>query len=439
MSRAFNILLHIMAALLAVLLTIGELLLIAYSYNIYTPPQPEHRSDVLAITRATLIDGTGALPLENATILISRDRIWRIESGGQPPQGAQVIDVAGRFVLPALMDAALFFEAPVGEERAYTAGEWEWDITRALPAHRRALLGAGITTVQDIGGELDTSVRRRSLIQQQELAGPRLFISGPILKAPAGFPDQAEFPFRPQEIAAVVQSPDQGRQWVQQLAAANVDLVSISYTSLGEERPRLSVEILSAIIEEAHAYGRRVSVYTAALEEAREAVSAGADALVGGVTLAGQQIDGDVLRLMEEHGTVYIPALAAVQARQASRTRHDSLETAQKNARLAYQAGIPIVAGSAAVGEDVSLGSSLHTELALLAAAGLTPEEAIRCATIEAARFVRAESVLGTLEEGGLADLVVLDANPLDDIRALGQVKAVIQNGAIVVNELDES
>jgi imidazolonepropionase-like amidohydrolase len=437
MSRMFNILLHIMAALLALLLTVGELLLIAYSYNIYMPPEPEDQSDILAITRATLINGTGAPPLENTTILISRDRIWRIEAETQPPPGAQVIDVAGRFALPALTDTALFFEAPVGEERGYMPGEWEWDITRALPTHRRALLDAGVTTVQDIGGELDSSIRRRSLIQRQELAGPRLFISGPILRGPLSFPGQEEFPFRPEEVTAVVVSTQQARQWVQQLAAANVDLVSVSYTSLGEERPRLPTEILSAIIEEAHTYGRRVIVYTAALEETREAVSAGADAVVGGVTLAGQQIDGDLLRLMTEQGTVYIPALAAVEARQAAGPGHESLETAQNNARLAYQAGITVVAGSATMGQNMAFGSSLHTELALLAAAGLTPEEAIRCATGDAARFLRAESVLGTVKEGGLADLVILDANPLDDIRALDQIRLVVHNGAIVVNELD--
>jgi imidazolonepropionase-like amidohydrolase len=438
MSRVFNVLLHIMAALLALLLTIGELLLIAYNFNIYAPPESEGRSDILAITGAILIDGTGDPPLENATILITRDRIWRIESGSHPPQGAQVIDVAGRFVLPALMDAALFFEAPVGKERGYTPGEWEWDITRALPDHRRALLSAGITTVQDIGGGLDSSIRRRSLIQQLELAGPRLFISGPILTSPLGFPDQKEFPFRPEEATTVVESPDQGRQWVQQLAAANVDLISISYTSLGDNRPKLSAEILSAIIDEAHTYGRRVTVYTAALEEAREAISAGADALVGGITLAGQQIDGELLRLMVQQGTVYIPALAAVEARQTSGFRLESLETAQSNARLAFQAGIPVIAGSAAVGQDMGFGSSLHIELALLTAAGLTPEEAIQCATGEAARLLRAESVLGVLKEGGLADLVILDANPLDDIRALDEIRMVIQNGAIVFNELDE-
>ena len=438
MSRPFNVLVHILAALLALLLTIGVLLFIAYNHQLYTAPRPAERPAVLAITGATLIDGTGARPQQNTTILISRDRIWRIESGAQPPAEAEVIDVGGRFVIPALIDAALFFEAPVDDERGYTQAEWEWEITRALPAHRRALLEAGVTTVQSIGGGLESGLRMRSLIQRQELAGPRLFIAGPIVRAPGGFPDQAEFPFRLDEVTVVVETPEEGRRWVQQAATANTDLVSISYTDLGAGWPTLSLETLSAIIEEAHTYGRRAVVYTAGLEEARQAVLAGADALVGGVTLEGHQIDGDLLRLMAQRGTVYIPALTAVEGRRAAGRGEESLETAQNNARLVYQAGLPIVAGSAVAGRGVALGASLHTELALLVAAGLTPAEALRCATVEAARFLQAESQLGVVQEGGLADLVVLEANPLEDIRALGKVTIVIQNGALLVNELGE-
>lgn len=438
MSRVFGVLILIMAALLALLLTIGELLLIAYNYDIYTPPEPDERADVLAITRATLIDSTGGPVLENATILISRDLVWRIAADERPPLEAKVVDVAGRFVLPALIDVALFFEAPVGKERGYTGGEWDWEITRSLPGHRRSLLEAGITTVQDIGGGLETSTRRRSLIQRQELAGPRLLVAGPIMRAPMTFPGPAEFPFRLDEVSILIETPVEAIHWVQQLATANCDLVSVSYTNLGLGGPGLAAETLSAIILEAHTYGRRTIVYTAALQEARQAVLAGADALVGGVTLDGQQIDGDLLRLMAQQGTVYVPTLAAVQARQAAARGEESLETAQNNARLVYQAGIPVVAGSVAVGPGMTFGTSLHTELALLVEAGLTPAEALGCATVEAAKFIQAESQLGVVKERSLADLIVLEANPLDDIRAFDQIILVIQNGTIVVNKLDE-
>jgi enamidase len=414
-------------------------MLIAYNYRLYTPPEPEERAKVLALTSVTVIDGMSATLLEQATILITRDRIWRIEKDGEPPQEAQVIDMTGLFVMPALMDAAIFFEAPVGEERGYTPGEWEWELTRTLPGHRRDLLAAGVTTVQGIGGGLDTSVRTRSLIQSQELAGPRLFISGPIMTAPMGFPGRDEFPFRVDAVTAVIETPAEVRQWVQELALLNVDQVSISYTNLGGNGPRLSREVMRAAIEEAHTFGRRAIVYTAALDEAREAVLAGADALVGGVSLTGEEIDGELIRLMKARGTVYIPALAAVEARQAPGSGREALATAQSNARLVYQAGIPVVAGSAAASTNMMLGQSLRTELVLLVAAGLTPAEAIACATVEAARFLQAESLLGVLREGSLADLIVLDANPLDDIRALNQVRMVIQNGIIVVDYADQS
>jgi imidazolonepropionase-like amidohydrolase len=148
-------------------------------------------------------------------------------------------------------------------------------------------------------------------------------------------------------------------------------------------------------------------------------------------------VDGGLLSMMVEQGMTYIPTLGAIERRQDGTT--ESLETALLNTRLVHQAGVPVAAGSGAVGLFGDRGRSLHDELALLVAAGLTPEEAIGAATLNSARLLGVDAKLGTVEENKLADLLILGGDPLEDIRAISQVQMVIQDGRIMVNRLSNS
>ena len=191
---------------------------------------------------------------------------------------------------------------------------------------------------------------------------------------------------------------------------------------------------LARIIQEAHDLGLRVVVETVSLEDARQATVAGADALLRGVTRAGERVDGNLLSMMMEKGTVYIPTLAAVETGQDAWS--ESLETALANTRLVSQAGVPVAAGSGAGAWDYGYGRTWQAELSLLRAAGLTPAEVLEAATIGAARLLGVDDRLGTVEENKLADLLVLRGNPLLDVGAMDQVQIVIRNGVIVVDQL---
>lgn len=435
MSKMTSFLLHVLAVIIATVFMMGTLLSIAYFYELYTPPAIT-ASPLFVITGATLIDGSGAPPLRNVTIIIGGDKVLGVQQQGDIPRDAELLRAEGMVVLPGLVDAALFFELPAGEELDYLSGEWAWEITRGLPEHRRSLLEAGVTTVQDLGSSVESILQTRSLIQSGELAGPRLVTAGPVLTAQGGYPTEAQYPFRLEETIQSLTSPEQGRQWTRELASRGVDSIHVCYSSMGDRYVRIAPEILGAIVSEAHDLGLGVSVMTSSLEEAKQAVGAGADALVGGVFSPGQNVDGELLRLMRQQETVYIPTLAWVQAH--DRDRPGALATAMQSVRMLAQAGIPIVAGSGTSGSDMWYGHSLHVEMALLVEAGLPPEEVIRAATANAATLLRLQDQLGTVEKGKAADLVLLAADPLEDIRAVEQVRVVIQNGRVVVNHLPE-
>ncbi len=432
MSRFHNLLLHILAVIFAFAVMLGALLSIAYFHELYTPPDDE-RPVLLAITGGTVIDGAGGPPIRDATVLIGADQILDIRRDAVRPRGAESLRIDGLFVIPALIDAAVYFEAPVGDEADYLSGEWAWEVTRGLPEHRRAFLEAGVTAVQDLGSAAASILRTRSLLEGGEFAGPRLWTSGPMLITPANPWVRERYPTRLDETTLPITTTEEGREWIRELGEQGMDLVSLDYR--GDSQ--LDGDALEVLIQDAHALDLRVVVHTSSLDEARWAVTAGADALVGGVTLEGQQLDGEILASMIAGGVFYIPTLGAVEVEQDQAAV--SLETALLNTWLARQAGVPVVAGSGTAGRDVQVGQSLHRELELLVAAGLTPAEALRSATFHAARLLGVEGRLGTVAENKSADLVILSASPLDDIRAVGQVRMVIQNGVIVVDRLSGS
>ncbi len=227
MSRLQRILLQTLAAAIAFLVTIGMLLGIAYYYELYTQPA-EKSPSLLALRRVTLIDPTTGLSTPDVTIIIGGDTVLSIQREGGIPKGAEALSAEGLVVLPALIDAAVYFEAPVGGELEYMSGEWAWEVTRSLPDHRRALLEAGITTVLDLGSGIDSALRTRALIAQGELAGPRLLTTGPILTASGGFPGDDWYPWRREETLRDIQTAGDGVRWVQELAGRGVDGISVS-------------------------------------------------------------------------------------------------------------------------------------------------------------------------------------------------------------------
>ncbi len=384
-------------------------------------PRP---SRVIAVTGGSIVDMSGRPPIVNGTVLIRDGRVDAVGVAGQVvvPSDATLVDGTGKFVIPGLWDMHAHFE------------QVEWG-----PIY----LAAGITTVRDVGNELEFITAVRDAIASGKGIGPRLFLAGLI---------DGEGPISLGLARAA--RPEDGRRWVNRYRAAGFDQIK-TYSSI---KP----DVLRAITAEAHRLGLTVTGHVPNGMNAMEAVDAGLDQIDHSQYLAAvmQPNPQPALDLFKKHGTVVDPTLALYElmARPftqpietfepgvlkiapelaipingmglppdaAERQRADNDEGIALVGAL-HRAGVPIVAGT----DQAVPGHSLYRELELYVKAGMSPLEALQAATIVAARVMKKDGDAGTLEKGKRGDLVVLDGNPLEDIRNTRRIYRVITNGRI--------
>lgn len=396
------------------------------------PPTPN-----LVIRNGTLIDGTGRPPVEGATIFVSGDRITRVATGEATlPVGIRVIDATGLSVLPGLMDMHIHHRS------------WMWPL----------FLQFGVTTVRDVGSDPDLILRERERERRGELTAPRIFACGPLLD---GDPPVWGTAWRG---SVALTSVDQARAAAQRLLDRGVECLKV-YS-------RLPSALMRAVVEMATARGVPVTGHVGTVS-ARDAVEMGVHAIEhasGIIFPMPPEVQELLVRVFVERGTFMVatmlvdenfgnlptignaryPNLSLVPAdetrrwldwRNDFRLRGATDEAfARWRARVAakaafigafHRAGGKVVAGSDTPNPFVVPGISLHQELESLVASGLSPMDAIMSATSVAAALLR-RADLGTVEEGKLADLVLVTGNPATDITATRNVRAVIKGGVVV-------
>lgn len=396
------------------------------------PPAP-----TLIIRNGTLIDGTGRPPMEGATIFVSGDRITRVATGEVTlPAGIRVIDATGLTILPGLMDMHIHHRP------------WMWPL----------FLRFGVTTIRDVASDPDLILRDRERERRGELTAPRIFACGPLLD---GDPPVWGTAWRG---SVALTSVDGARAAVQRLMDRGVDCIKVY--------ARLPSALMRAIVEMATARGVTVTGHVGAVS-ARDAVEMGVHAIEhasGIIFPMPSEVQELLVRVFVERGSFIVatmlveenfanlptigntryPFLSLVPADQARwwldwrsdfRLRDATDEAfARRRARVAakaafigafHRAGGKVVAGSDTPNPFVVPGISLHQELESLVASGLSPMDAIMSATSVAAALLR-RTDLGTVEEGKLADLVLVSGNPASDITATRNVRAVIKGGAVV-------
>lgn len=416
MKGLFGIILVLLAALVTLLLLPG--------------PVDGHRG-VTAITDVRLFNGEQVI--EGATLLIDGGRIAESGTGVVVPEGAEIVHGNGRTVVPGLIDAHV----------------------HAYGDARKDALRMGVTTMLD----MFRSPADQSLVieQRQSLEPTRqadLFSAGFLATAEGGHGTQYGLP------VPIPESPATASDWVRQRLEEGSDYIKIIIedgSGWGRPLPTLDEEMVEALVEAAHAQGVLAVAHVSTQSSARMAVRAGVDGLVH--LFADEPVERDFIETALETDIWVVPTtpvLAAVhgqsvpewltggeharerisqqqrtmlsQSFPGSQMRSARWPVVFDNVRRLHAAGVPLLAGSDAGNPGTAHGPSLHHELAMLVEAGLTPLEALRSATSVPAREFGLVG-RGCLKPGCRADLVLVDGNPLEDIRHTVRIDSVWKNG----------
>lgn len=372
----------------------------------------------LVLAGGTLIDATGGAVIENAAVAIAGGRIVQVGLAGTLAYSADtpVRDISGGAILPGLIDA-----------HVHISGLSEEDL--------RGWTRAGVTTVRDLAGTVAERVPLRdSFAARGDASLPRLLVSGPIITVEGGYPFAVADP-RLRVPAVAVRGPDDARAQVNALADAGVDLIKIAVSGRTDVSwPELSDAEIGAITAAAHARGLRVTAHIDRSAALRRAVLQGIDDVAHSPR---DRVPDDLIALMVERGVTMAPTIAVYEGLALSRGR--AVEWRKLTQPVLYDnlRRFAAAGGTLALGDDfggvpgMPLGMPM-AEIQHWLAAGLTPQQIIVAATRGSAIAAGVADQLGTIEPGKLADLLVVEGDPLSDLDALTRPILVLRSGQVV-------
>jgi len=418
-----------------VIVSMGTLMVLA-AFSFHSLRAQATAGGTVAMTGARVIDGTGAQPIEKATIVISNGRIEAVGAKVKIPAGATRIDMSGKTIMPGIINAH---------------GHLSFKFDDSLPARERltrqlrVYADYGVTTVVVLGtgqGDLDDAVKLREEQGHGTLDRARVYAAGPSLRN--------------------IKTAEEARTKVDAYADAKADLIKMHITGSPEDT---KPDVYKVLIDEAHKRGLRVAAHLFYIKDARGLLDAGVDVIAHSVR--DQDVDAPLIAEIKRRDVGYIPTLTRDLAifvyeskpaffsdpfflRQANfyhnqimqlsdpaqqeKTRNNqeaqsikqALQQANRNLKTLSDAGVSIGLGT---DSGINLGQWQgffeHMELEMMVKAGLTPMQALVIGTGGAAHVWRLEQNLGTIQAGKQADLLVLNANPLTDIRNTRQIDSI--------------
>jgi enamidase len=391
----------------------------------------------LVITNARIVDGTGRV-LPRGSIVVSDGRIESIVSGsvvsGSVAERARpTFDAGGRTVMPGLIDTHR--HDLLGDLRSFASLRDEAGVAdaidRATPTSLRTLLEEGFTTVMMPGTYLGASIEVQRLLEQGDLEGPRLLFSGPGFTAPDDFPVRGMVcqgnPYCASSVAFQVEDAQTARRHVEELADAGVDGIKILVDTRGAD---LEGDVLAAIVDAARSRGVLSMLHAHDVAHMVAGVQAGVDRLVH--TPSDALVTADQASVVRDAdvavATTVSQATSEFAAAMGFEHGAEAYDRLLQNIRTLVDQGVTV-----AFGTDSPDLLRPMVEIQHLARV-LTPAEVIALLTKNAAEFVGLGDDIGTLEPGKVADLVVVDGDPLADLAALGRVELVVQGGRVIVN-----
>lgn len=426
-------------------------LLIFCAVLLWVPGTCAQQSGPIVIEHVTLIDGTGRPPLRDATVVVNGERIARVAQGPIAlPGNAQHIEGRGKYLIPGLMDVHIHLRGGRGKTTDEHQG------IQALQSY----LYCGVTTVLDVGNNADYIFHLRDLERSGKIVSTRLLAAGPIVTYPGSHGTAGG-------MAIEVDSWPQAIPQLDAHIARHPDMLKLTYEEEGwGTRPMISllpIGLMQHIIEYYNDHGIRTTAHVPSEIRAREAIFAGIDTLAHPVILGpvsdkfvqlmkARQIPeastltiGEGYSRLAEHPEFLDQPLyrAVLEAAEIQRLKTEEsakqkqnrwawwmkimTPVAQENLRKIDAAG-----GVIALGTDQSIGPAVHRELELLVQGGVPALNAIRIATLNSARFLGRDREMGSVEEGKIADLVLLSADPLADINNSKQIALVMKAGQLI-------
>lgn len=396
----------------------------------------------LAIAGARLIDGTGAPALPDSLVLVEEGRIAWVGTRANAPgslEGYAYVDAKGQTLLPGLINCHVHLTCDPGPQFYPAVAVSDSPAMAALRAARNARLSleAGETTVRDMGAKGGVVIDLARAIAQGIATGPRIVAAGAAICMTGG---HGWFTGREAD------GPDGVRQAVREQLKAGATVIKLMATG-GVMTPGIDVGVvglseneLAAGIEEAHNAGRKTATHAIGTRGINNALRAGIDSVEHGTLL-----DEESVELFLKRGAFLVPTLSALDnilrnadkgemAEHVIRKTRQVRERAAAGFRLALAAGVRVGAGTDA-STPYNPHGGLVRELELMVAAGCTPMQALRAATGVAAELLGLADEIGTIEVGKQADLILVDGDPLADIGALRDLRAVLKDGRVAVQK----
>jgi Amidohydrolase family len=457
----------------------GRLALVALTVACARFAPSDISAPVTVFTHVTVIDVVGGSAIPNQTVVVKGNRIAEIRASQNDPvqSAATVVDASGTYMIPGLWDMHVHaFTAP---ESTLTVG------ARAVNLYLPQFLSWGVTGIRDMGGWIDTVMTVRRRVRSHEIPGPRIVAAGALIGG--------RNPWAPPSPHAwVVTNADSAARTVDSLRRAGADFIKVHdfltrevYFAVAAAARRVKLPLVghlrpSVTLAEAIDMGQvgiehlPIELVVACARGGRAEANAFYDQWINGgwtafirgtvdmwdgrdrgacvAVLARMKQSGvrvtptSVLRIQD---STFVAELPMTQLSSSARTvcsqnvndwgsvadslRQTYYRVVADIERTIHEAGIPVLAGTDGPGGCLTAGWSLHKELENLVSSGFTPLEALRAATVEPARFLAVADSIGAIRSGMVADLVLLDANPLDDIRNTRQIAAVMADGCLVI------